>query len=358
MYLYVYIYIGAATVLEAMYTSLADTIHADIIQQALLTQATTNVSVDNRVDLDNYLMNGYVRLEEHVKAATLTLTYAFDDYVLGKFCELVGDSINMHDSLKRAKNYKYLWSPVHQYMCPRNANNELVCPLNSIGPDSWKYFTEGDTNHWSLFVQHDPEGLIDLYPSNQQFYTMLDTLLVNQVPAMDKVGETLPNPYYWQGNEIGFFGIFYFSYKGNHNTDNDVVPPCTKTQYWSRELTNMHFNTAYNGIPGNDDYGTESAWLLFNTLGFYPQAGTTRFIISSPRVKSATLYLNTNNNEQIGTKVIVLAYNNSKENVYINRLYINGVEHNSPFIDRSVLVQQECKLEFYMTNTPISGLCK
>jgi putative alpha-1,2-mannosidase len=34
-----------------------------------------------------------------------------------------------------------------------------------------------------------------------------------------------------------------------------------------------------DGLPGNDDYGTLSAWYMFAALGFYPQAGSTTYIV-------------------------------------------------------------------------------
>jgi putative alpha-1,2-mannosidase len=38
-----------------------------------------------------------------------------------------------------------------------------------------------------------------------------------------------------------------------------------------------------DGLPGNDDYGTMSAWYMFASLGFYPQAGSTNYIVPNPK---------------------------------------------------------------------------
>lgn len=35
------------------------------------------------------------------------------------------------------------------------------------------------------------------------------------------------------------------------------------------------YSTEPNGLPGNDDYGTMSAWFIFSSIGFYPRAGCT-----------------------------------------------------------------------------------
>jgi putative alpha-1,2-mannosidase len=99
-----------------------------------------------------------------------------------------------------------------------------------------------------------------------------------------------------------------------------------------------------------------SSWLLFASFGFYPQAGTTNFLLGSPRVKNAKLDV-VHLDESIST-LEVITYNNSAENVYVEKLLVNGVEHTSPFIDRSVLTSPNgCKLEFFMSPVEFSGLC-
>ena len=42
-----------------------------------------------------------------------------------------------------------------------------------------------------------------------------------------------------------------------------------------------------NGLDGNDDGGTLSAWYVFSSLGLYPTAGTDEYQIASPIWKRA-----------------------------------------------------------------------
>jgi putative alpha-1,2-mannosidase len=54
----------------------------------------------------------------------------------------------------------------------------------------------------------------------------------------------------------------------------------------------------------------------------------------------------------------ISTHNNSRENVFVQRLLVNGVEHSSPFIDRSVLAAKGgVTLEFFMQAEAASGLC-
>ena len=102
--------------------------------------------------------------------------------------------------------------------------------------------------------------------------------------------------------------------------------------------------------------GAMSSWLMFASLGLYPQAGTTNFLIGSPRVQSANVQLK---HAYIASSTLkIITHDNSEDNVYVQKLLVNGVEHNSPIIDRSVLAAPGgCVLEFYMSSTEYSGLC-
>lgn len=74
----------------------------------------------------------------------------------------------------------------------------------------------------------------------------------------------LPNPYYWAGNEHDLFTVWLYPAAGRPDL----------TQKYSRFIVNNFYGTKGDGLPGNDDYATMSAWLIFAELGFYPLPGT------------------------------------------------------------------------------------
>ena len=54
----------------------------------------------------------------------------------------------------------------------------------------------------------------------------------------------------------------------------------------------------------------------------------------------------------------IVTYNNTAENVYVQKLLVNGVEHRQAFISRSELASPSgCLLEFFMGSAPTSALC-
>ena len=95
---------------------------------------------------------------------------------------------------------------------------------------------------------------------------------------------------------------------------------------------------------------------MFASLGIFPNAGTASFIIGSPRVSKASLVLKQWNGRP--SKLEIIVHDNSDENLYIEKLLVNGNVWNSSFIDRSVLVANGgATLEFFMHSNKVSGLC-
>ena len=269
---------GGSFVLESLLkeSEMGSYVNITSIQTALLAQATDPDAVMGRSDVEWYLTEGYVSyecepLEPDGKPASLTLSYAFDDYILSGLSEYVGDLNSAASAKERSFNYKNLFDPTMQLMCPRSRDTgELVCPPDGNGKEAWSMFTEGDAFQWTYFVPHDPEGLLKLFSSPTAFQNNLEKFFQDSVDFDEEshFGESFPNPFFWAGNEINLMHLYLFDLAGLD---------CTRTQYWTRQMLPLHFSTEPNGIPGNDDYGTMSAFLLFTAIGIYPQAGTTRY---------------------------------------------------------------------------------
>ena len=248
-------------------------------------------------------------------------------------------------------------------MCPRLAQNgEFMCPDDPTARDSWQMWTEGDTYQWSYFTPHDLRGMIALRSSEQAFIDALELYFENHVKWFESHngqngGEVLPNPYYWPGNEISLVDVYYFS-----------LVNCVRTQYWVRRVLPMHFTSSPHGIPGNDDYGTLSAFALFTAIGIYPKSGSTQYFIGSPTVTTATLFLiGYDKLSHVQTdaadrypQIKVITYNNSDVNVYVSRLKVNGKDHLQPYLEYTDLVGKGgggSVLEFFMSDEPYSALC-
>jgi putative alpha-1,2-mannosidase len=77
------------------------------------------------------------------------------------------------------------------------------------------------------------------------------------------------DPFYWAGNEPDIFAPYLFSFSGRPDL----------TQKWTRWLLKNKYSILPDGIPGNDDYGTMSAWVIWSSIGLYPLAGSPTYIL-------------------------------------------------------------------------------
>lgn len=80
-------------------------------------------------------------------------------------------------------------------------------------------------------------------------------------------------------------------------------------------------------LSGNDDCGQMSAWYIFNCMGFYPTAPSSNiYNIGSPALEAVTMRLGN------GHQVKVTTENWSKQNVYVEKMLLNGKEYDKSYI--------------------------
>ena len=87
------------------------------------------------------------------------------------------------------------------------------------------------------------------------------------------------------------------------------------------------------GIPGNDDFGTLSSWLLWAVAGLYPMAGTDRFILGAPRFPSMRI-----SRVAPARDLCITAHGVTVAgNIYVQRVELEGTPLPSPFVTFSAL---------------------
>lgn len=84
------------------------------------------------------------------------------------------------------------------------------------------------------------------------------------------------------------------------------------------EVIAHNFNTTNGGIPGNDDSGGLTSWLVLNILGLYPVIGTNEILIGSPQMDEATIMLDKN---KLTIKVV-----GRTAHKHIRKVTLNGEE--------------------------------
>lgn len=100
------------------------------------------------------------------------------------------------------------------------------------------------------------------------------------------------------------------------------------------------------GLSGNDDAGQMSAWYIFASLGFYPVCpGSPFYVLASPSFPKAVLHL------ENGKSFILQAENASEENIYIQKVTLNGKIYTKNYISHKDIIAGG-EMVFTMGNTP------
>jgi len=299
-----------------------------------------------RYGVEYYNKLGYipynVKVNENVAR---TLEYSFADWCISKLAKDLGRpqaEIKLFE--KRAMNYKNVFDPSVNFMRGKNEDGTFQSPFR---PDKWgDAFTEGSSWHWTWCVFHDPQGLANLMGGREKMAQRLDEMFV-AAPTFDcsyyggqihEITEMLISNMgqYAHGNQPVQHAIYLYDYIGQP----------WKGQYWVRQVMDKLYTPNPDGLCGDEDNGQTSAWYVFSAMGFYPVApGTGEYAFGSPLFKKITLTL------ENGKKVEISAPQNNTENVYIDKITLDGKVYGKNYITHSDLLKGG-KLQFDMTKTP------
>lgn len=228
-----------------------------------------------REGIADYMKHGYLPRDDHGRSAAITLEYAHADHALGELARALGEEADAQTFLARGKNWQNVFDDERRVFAGRYRDGRFEIDSPTAMSED---FAEGTQWHYQFMVPHDIEGLADrmgrthAIARGEQLFTR--AACIPSIP-------NLPNAHYWASNEPVLFSGWMFSALGDR----------TRTARWTRWTTLAHYGDGPDGLPGNDDGGTMSAFYLFAALGFYPVAGTDRFVLGSPLFPRATLAL-------------------------------------------------------------------
>jgi len=340
---------NSASVLADAYLQGITVAEPDVLWEGIVKTANSvhpRVSSTGRWGYDYYNRLGYVPCDVNInESAARTLEYAYNDwciYQLGKKLGKPANEIEVY--AQRSRNYRNLFNPKYNLMAGKKENGEFSEPFS---PFKWGGdFTEGNALHYTWSVFHDPQGLIDLMGGKETFNQMMDTVFklppifddsyygftIHEIREM----QIMNMGNYAHGNQPIQHMIYLYNYSG--------VP--WKAQYHLREVMEKLYTPNPDGYCGDEDNGQTSAWYVFSALGFYPVCpGSGQYILGSPIFPKAILHLDN------GKKVIIKTKNNSKENVYVDQLKVNGKKYTPNYLEIEAL-KKGMKLGFTMSDKP------
>lgn len=257
--------------------------------------------------LESYLRYAYIPLEDSVKEAfhtceqtSRTLEYAFDDFAVAQMAKMLGHDDDYNKLMARSHNWKNVINPKTGWADGRYANGKWLGCKDLVSRQS--FITEGSICHYSWYVPHDIDALVERMGGKAEFERRLDMMFAL------KDSSSAARLLYWHGNEPCHQIPFLYSYIGKPEKTKRVVDNILKTEY----------NDTPGGLSGNDDAGQMSAWYMFAAMGFYPVCPSTPYyIIGAPSFDRVTFNLENKKQFEIIRKKSI---NNSN----FVRLILNG----------------------------------
>lgn len=241
------------------------------------------------------------------QAVSRTLEYVYDDHAVLGLARAYGSAADVAELEKRIGWYTHLWDPVSRFMRARTGSGAWHTPFNPLDKETGRQYYEGTAWTWSWYAPHDVQGLMNLFGSREAFLAKLTDAVEHHYEAY---------------NEPGMLQTYLFIFAGR---------PDLTQRYVREALTN--FTTARDGLPGNDDSGTTSSWLVWSMLGLYPNAGQDYYFIGSPGFARTRLQLGN------GRVLTILAPAASPRNVYVAGATFNGHPWNKAWIRHDDLMR-------------------
>lgn len=263
------------------------------LAQALLTDGARLALDDGPDDLvahrdPVYLQKGYVPHDVNDSGAASTLEYATNAFSLALAADALGDDTRRDALLAQSTNWRNHFDPETRFLRPRMSNGSWQGdPYRPEMPDGWR---EGTGWQYTWLVPHDPAGLFASMaegqglPGDQFVQQRLDEFfsLPGLIAAPHATAEAQ--------QKLTLYGIAYYGDQYAPSNEHDLQAPwlyAFTSQPWKTEAAVRAYQTLYrptpDGLPGNDDLGTMSAWFVLSALGMYPvQAGAPVYTLAAP----------------------------------------------------------------------------
>ena len=247
-----------------------------------------------------------------------SLEYNISDWNLSQLAKALGKEDDYRRFGERSLSYRNYFDDSTGMLRPRVPDGSWLEPFD---PEAGKNFepvigfVEGNAWQYRFYVPHDIDGLIGLLGGEERF--------------IEELQLCFDSDNYDMANEPDITYPYLFNY---------VQGEEWRTQKTVRELIGKYYANTPAGIPGNDDTGTLSAWLLFSMMGLYPDCpGNMFYTLTSPIFDRVVIYLN--KDYYPGDFLAISTVNNGPENFIIDRINWKGKRLKNYFVDHHQLVK-------------------
>jgi predicted alpha-1,2-mannosidase len=279
----------------------------------------------------------------------VTLENSFDDWNIAQLARVLNKSGDEKLFLGRAANYKNVFRVDKELMWPKDSDGKWIEPMDPKfggGMGGRDYYDENNGYTYTWDVMHDFNGLIGLMGGTKKAEANLDQLFREPLGRSKyEFQAKFPDStsmagQFSMGNEPSLAIPYIYNRMG--------AP--WKTQKRVRMLLESFFPDTLQGIPGDEDGGGMSAFVVFSMMGFYPVTpGIPTYDVGSPVFDKITIRLRN------GKDFTIVASNNSHDNKYVESIRLNGQPLNQVWF-RHADIANGGKLELTMGDTPNTSL--
>ena len=279
---------------------------------AMLKSALDTTNNPLRPGLKEYIDNGYLGVDGDVPGpVSTTQEYNIADYAIAQLAKKLGKKEDYKQFLKRSLSYKKLYNPETKFIQPKNSDGSWFAEFDPLAGANFAHnpgYIEGNAWQYLFMVPHDINGLKKLMGGNKKFEARLDELFEKDQFDM--------------ANEPDFaYGYLYNFIQGKEYKASEKI----------HELIATYYKNAPDGIPGNDDTGTMSAWVIYSMMGIYPiTPAEPVYTFVVPTFNKIRLHLNQDYYEN--PELIIVKDSISKGKLKIE---VDGAKFTKPLFDLS-----------------------
>ena len=287
---------------------------------------------------------GYIPCDLFNEAVAYDMEYALADGAAARAAEALGREEDARYFTERSHSYRNYFDPSTGFMRGRDSRRGWRTPFNPFASTHRADdYCEGNAWQYTWLVPHDVAGLEACFGSRARMIGKLDSLFT--VSSVVEGAETSPDisgliGQYAHGNEPSHHILYLYTMLGQP----------WKTAEKVREVLTTLYHDQPDGLSGNEDVGQMSAWYILSSLGMYevePAGG--RYWFGSPLFDRAEIAVP-------GGTFTIVAENNSSENKYIRRVWLNGRPWTKPWIGHAE-VMAGGELRFEMDDEPHVWYC-
>ncbi|WP_462267127.1 GH92 family glycosyl hydrolase [Mucilaginibacter sp.] len=255
---------------------------------------------------------------EKRQPVAVTLGTVYDEWCLGNIAKQLGKAEDAQYFLNRSLDYRKVFNPETKFFHPKDAQGNFIKPFDyrySSGIGAREAYDENNGYVYRWDVQHNISDLIKMIGGKQSFVDGLENMFSTPL------GMGRPDFYHQFGDHTGNVGQFSM---GNEPAMHIPYLYAYAGQPWRtqkrvRNLLKEWFRNDLMGIPGDEDGGGLTSFVVFSQIGFYPVTpGLPMYVIGSPMFETATLKLGN------GKTFTVVCKNYSPDNKYIQSARLNG----------------------------------